>query len=322
MKIIFAGTPDFAAVALEELIKAGHDIAYVLTQPDRPSGRGMKLTPTPVKCVAQEHQIEVLTPETLSFKRDPENSQAILEKLTAAEADVFIVAAYGLILPSAFLTFAKGIGQNHDIHAINIHASLLPRWRGAAPIARAIQSQDPTTGVTLMRMEAGLDTGPMILKEEVAIKPTDTHASLTDDLAHLGAKLLVRGLNQADTLTYEVQPEEGVTYANKLLKDEAPIDWSQPASTLAARIQAFNPFPGSTFVFKDETYKVWQARCVNAPDVSSKTPGEVLCAQGKLWVQCGEGVLEILEIQKPGRRRMETASFLQSSPFTNGDLLS
>lgn len=316
MKIVFAGTPDFAAKALEKLIEAGHEIACVLTQPDRPSGRGMKLTASPVKSLALENNIPVLTPVTLSFKKAPEESERILAELEATGADVFVVAAYGLILPVRFLEFARGVGVDGDIRAINIHASLLPRWRGAAPIARAIESGDATTGVTLMKMEAGLDTGPMIVKAERPILPGHTHATLTDEMAELGADLLVEALSHPDTLTWEAQPEEGVTYAEKLLKTEGPIDWNRPAAAVTRRIMAFNPFPGSTFEKDGLTMKVWLAHAVEGEG----RPGEVIrVTRDELVVACAEGAVSLTELQRPGKRRMDVASFLQSTRFEEGE---
>ena len=232
MKIIFAGTPDFAAVALKHLIDAGHEIALVLSQPDRPSGRGMKLTPSPVKKLALEHGIPVITPVTLSLKKAPEESARIHADLKAVGADLLVVAAYGLILPQAVLDCAKGIGRNGDIRAINIHGSLLPRWRGAAPVARAIESGDAESGVVLMKMEQGLDTGPMIRTVRTPITQEDTSDTLMMRLAELGAELLVESLRTPDELDWTPQPEEGVTYAEKLLKTEAVIDWTLPGNRI------------------------------------------------------------------------------------------
>lgn len=317
MKIIFAGTPDFAAVALQQLIDAGHDIALVLSQPDRPSGRGMKLTPSPVKRLAQDHQIPVLTPATLSLKKAPEESARIHAQLKSIEADLLVVAAYGLILPQAVLDCAKGIGLNKDIKAINIHGSLLPRWRGAAPVARAIEAGDPETGVVLMKMELGLDTGPMIEEVRTPITPQDTADGLMMRLADLGGRLLVDALMRADTLTWVPQPEEGVTYAEKLLKSEAPIDWTQSALSIANKIRAFNPFPGSTFVKDDIIVKVWEAEPID----SHGEPGEILSTKDGLVIACGHGALKATVLQKPGKPRMPASSFLQSLQFTVGELI-
>lgn len=215
MRIAFAGTPAFAAAALSALINAGHEVCLVLTQPDRPSGRGMKLKPSAVKEVALAHGIPVLTPTSLSVKRAPQEAEEALAALENAGAEVLIVAAYGLILPQRALDAARGIGRDGDIKSMNIHGSILPRWRGAAPVQRAIEAGDAVTGITLMKMEAGLDTGPMILKAETAITETDTSATLFERLTEMGAELIVKALEAADTLTWEAQPEEGVTYAEK-----------------------------------------------------------------------------------------------------------
>lgn len=215
MRIAFAGTPAFAAAALSALINAGHEVCLVLTQPDRPSGRGMKLKPSAVKEVALAHGIPVLTPISLSVKRAPQEAEEALAALENAGAEVLIVAAYGLILPQRALDAARGIGRDGDIKSMNIHGSILPHWRGAAPVQRAIEAGDAVTGITLMKMEAGLDTGPMILKAETAITETDTSATLFERLTEMGAELIVKALEAADTLTWEAQPEEGVTYAEK-----------------------------------------------------------------------------------------------------------
>lgn len=218
MRIIFAGTPDFAAVALQALADAGHEIPLVLTQPDRPSGRGMKLTPSPVKVLAQKLGIEVATPFTLSLKKDPDGAAAMHARLKSLNADLLVVAAYGLILPLPVLDCAKGIGKFGDIKALNIHASLLPRWRGAAPIARAIEAGDAETGVTLMKMELGLDTGPMVAEARTPILAEDTTATLTERLASMGANLLVQSLQHANELICTPQPDEGVLYAEAAQK--------------------------------------------------------------------------------------------------------
>ncbi len=317
MKIIFAGTPEFAATALAQLIEAGHEIALVLSQPDRPSGRGMKLTPSPVKTLALQHGIRVLTPLSLSMKRNPEEAAAVMADLEAVEADLLVVAAYGLILPQRVLDCAKGIGQDGSIKALNIHGSILPRWRGAAPVARAIEAGDTETGITLMKMELGLDTGPMIVKETLPIRPEDTHQTLMDSLADLGAKMLVKALEAPETLTYEVQPEDGVTYAEKILKTEAPLDFTLSAKAVAARVQAFNPFPGSTFTAHDTLCKAWCARVAEG----CGKPGEVLEAKKRFVVACGEGAVEFTELQKPGKSRMNAATFLQSVGITVGEVL-
>ena len=317
MKIIFAGTPDFAAEALKQLIEAGHEIPLVLTQPDRPSGRGMKLTPSPVRVLAESHGIRVETPLTLSLKRDPEGAAAMHAELKAVGADLLVVAAYGLILPQAVLDCARGIGKKGDIKALNIHASLLPRWRGAAPISRAIEAGDAETGVTLMKMELGLDTGPMIRKVTTPIANDDTTSTLTERLARLGARLLVEALETPNELDWEVQPDEGVTYADKLLKPESRINWEEPAEVLARRLRAFTPFPGMQFEHAGLAIKVWEAECT-AGDAPA---GTVLSTDDALTVACGSGALRMTVLQKPGKPRMTASAVLQGVDFTVGEVL-
>ena len=317
MRLIFAGTPDFAAVALEALIRAGHEIALVLSQPDRPSGRGMKLTASPVKTLALQHGLPVLTPQTLSLKRDPEGAAAVYETLRNLEADVLIVAAYGLILPAPVFECAKGIGRDRDIRAINIHGSLLPRWRGAAPVARAIEAGDAETGVTLMKMELGLDTGPMISVRSTPITKEDTNATLMDRIAHIGADLLVEALEHPYDLTWTPQPEEGVVYAEKLQKSEGRIDWTQSAEVIARRIRAFTPFPSVYFVHGDLNVKVWEAE----PVAGEGAPGTVLSVKDGLTIACGEGALRATVLQRPGKPRMPAESFLQSLPIEVNEVL-
>ncbi len=315
MKIIFAGTPDFAAVALSRLIDAGHEIALVLSQPDRPSGRGMKLTASPVKSLALQHNLPVITPLTLSLKRAPEEAAAIHAQLRAVDADLLVVAAYGLILPQAVLDCAKGIGKNGDIRAINIHGSILPRWRGAAPVARAIEAGDNETGVTLMKMELGLDTGPMIEMVKTPISSEDTADTLMMRLAELGADLLVEALKTPERLSWVPQPEEGVTYAEKLLKTESSIDWRMPAQAVADKIRAFNPFPGTLFMKDDVPVKIWRAEVTK----DTGEPGEVLSTQNGLTIACGEGALKATLLQRPGKPRMEAHPFLQGMKFIVGE---
>lgn len=317
MRIAFAGTPPFAAAALSALLEAGHEIPLVLTQPDRPSGRGMKLKPSAVKEVALRHGIPVLSPVSLSVRRAPEEAEEALAALEAAQADVLVVAAYGLILPQRALDAARGIGRAGDIKSMNIHGSLLPRWRGAAPVQRAIEAGDAETGITLMKMEAGLDTGPMILQAATPITGEDTSVTLFDRLTRMGAELVVRALEKPGELGWTAQPEEGVTYAEKILKSEAPIDWTQPAEVLARRIRAFNPFPFATARLKGETIKVRAAVAVQG----AGRPGEVLQANSRLVVACGTGALDCTELQRAGKPAMPAAAFVQSTSLTVGDIL-
>jgi methionyl-tRNA formyltransferase len=302
MRIAFAGTPEFAAVALEAILAAGHDVRLVMTQPDRPAGRGQKVLASPVKQLAAKHGIAVHQPERL---RDPATHAPLIE----AAVDVLVVAAYGLILTQAVLDIPRR-------GCINIHASLLPRWRGAAPIQRAIEAGDAATGVTIMRMEAGLDTGPMLLKEVLPIAAEDSAATLHDKLAAQGGRLIVAALARLDSLVPEAQPEVGVTYANKIDKREAEIDWSQPATVIERRIRAFDPFPGSLARLRGETLKLWKATMVAAGGAA----GTVLDvgAEG-IVVACGEGALRLTELQKPGGCRLGAADFLRGFAVTPGE---
>lgn len=302
MKVIFAGTPEFAARALEAIIAAGHTVPLVLTQPDRPAGRGQKLQPSPVKQVALAHGIPVHQPERL---KDP----ATHEPIIAAAADVMVVAAYGLILPQAVLDIPR-----HG--CLNIHGSLLPRWRGAAPIQRAIEAGDAETGITIMQMEAGLDTGPMLIKAVTLITDDDTAATLHDKLAVQGAELIVEALARLPELSATTQPEEGVTYAAKIEKAEAPINWALPAAEIGRRIRAFNPFPGALATSGETPIKVWRAE----PTPGSGTPGTLLkVSDDGIVVACGEAALRLTELQKPGGKRLPVADFLRGFPLQAGD---
>jgi methionyl-tRNA formyltransferase len=301
MKIAFAGTPEFAAVALGALLDAGFDVPLVLSQPDRPAGRGQKLVASPVKQLALAHGIPVHQPERL---KDPATHAPLLE----AAADVLVVAAYGLILPQAVLDIPKRA-------CLNIHASLLPRWRGAAPIQRCLEAGDAETGVTIMQMEAGLDTGPMLLSEAIKIGAGETAATLHDRLATLGGRLIVAALQRFETLAVLPQPAAGVTYASKIDKAEAAIDWRQPASVIERRMRAFDPFPGATARLGEATIKIWRAE----PAVGAGQPGEVLAVVPEgITVACGEGALRLVELQKPGGRRLASADFLHGFPLLAG----
>lgn len=303
MKVAFAGTPEFAASALEAILAAGFEVPLVLTQPDRPAGRGMQLQPSPVKQVALAAGIPVHQPEKL---RTPEQQAP----LAAACCDVLVVAAYGIILPQAVLDLPR-------YGCLNIHASLLPRWRGAAPIHRAIEAGDAETGITIMQMDAGLDTGPMLLKRVEPIQPDDTTGSLHDRLAWIGAELIVEALEAlpAGKLKATPQPAEGVTYAAKIGKAEAAVDWTRPAIEIERAVRAFNPFPGAIATLDGTPVKLWRARAIDA----TGTPGEVLLAEGAgVIVACGEGALCVTELQKPGARRMPAADFLRGMPIAAG----
>jgi len=310
LRVAFAGTPEFAAVALDAILAAGHTVPLVLTQPDRPAGRGMKLQASPVKQLALQHGLPVAQPHSLRLDgKYPDEAAAARDALLAAQPDVMVVAAYGLILPQWTLDLPR-------LGCLNIHGSLLPRWRGAAPIHRAIEAGDAETGITIMQMDAGLDTGDMLLIGAETIRPDDTTAVLHDRLAALGGRLIVQALAQADALVRTPQPTEGVNYAHKIEKAEAAIDWSQPAAVIERRVRAFDPFPGCTFTLHTdkgpEVVKLWRASVVPA----SGTPGEVLHAQGDtLVVACGEQALALHTLQRPGGKRVATREFLQSCPL-------
>jgi methionyl-tRNA formyltransferase len=304
MRVVFAGTPEFARQALVALALAGHAIPLVLTQPDRPSGRGMKPTPSPVKVEAAALQIPIYQPERL---RDPATHGPIRE----AQADMMVVAAYGLILPQAVLDLPR-------FGCLNIHASLLPRWRGAAPIQRAIEAGDKQTGVCIMQMEAGLDTGPVLLTSAVPIAETDTAGSLHDRLAQAGAQAIVEALDRLATLTPFPQPAEGVTYAAKVSKEDARLDWTHPAQVLARKVRAFNPAPGAWTFLNGETLKIWKGVAITG----NGRAGTVLEANPEgLIVACGNDALQVTELQRAGSRRMSVAAFLTGNPLNPGETL-
>ncbi len=316
MRVIFAGTPEFARVALERLLKAGFDVPLVLTQPDRPAGRGMKLQASPVKQCALEHGISMVQP--LSLRLDgkyPEDAAAARQALLDAQADVMVVAAYGLILPQWVLDLPpKG--------CLNIHASLLPRWRGAAPIHRAIEAGDAQTGVTIMQMDIGLDTGDMCLIERLPITATDTTASMHDKLADLGGRMIVEalGLSACGGLPRTPQPAEGVTYAHKIEKAESWMDWRLSAIELDRRLRAFNPFPGGATQCGTEVIKLWAA----TPEAytGSAQPGTVLAADADgVLVACGAGALRLVQLQRAGGKRLAAADFLRGFELPAGALL-
>lgn len=301
MRVAFAGTPEFARVALDAILAAGFIVPLVLTQPDRPAGRGQKLQMSPVKQLALDHGLPVFQPERL---KDP----ATHAPLRDAAADLLVVAAYGLILPQAVLDIPRRA-------CINIHASLLPRWRGAAPIQRAIEAGDAETGVTIMGVEAGLDSGPMLLAESLPIAATDTAAVLHDKLAVLGARLIVEALGRFDGLVPVPQPAEGVTYAAKIDKAEAPLNFRRPAPELARKIRAFNPFPGCLASLDGEQIKIWNGEAVTGQG----QPGTVLkVAADGIVVACGDGALRLTELQKPGGRRLSAADYLRGCPVLPG----
>ena len=315
MKLVFAGTPEFAAVALAKLLAAGHEVVLVLTQPDRPAGRGLKLQASPVKQLAQQHGMAVAQPRSLRLDgKYPDEARTAQQALQAAGADAMVVAAYGLILPQWVLDVpSQG--------CFNIHGSLLPRWRGAAPIHRAIEAGDAQTGVTIMQMDAGLDTGDMLLKQAVPILVTDTTGTLHDKLAELGADLMVKALAQLQqgTLQPVAQPTEGVTYAAKVDKVEASIDWSQPASTVCQRVRAFNPFPGASTLLNGEPLKIWAASVSDQAAPAADVYGQIVAvAQDGIGVAAMNSVVNITELQRPGGKRLGVADFLRGCELQPG----
>jgi methionyl-tRNA formyltransferase len=303
MKIAFAGTPEFAATALKAILAEGFEVPLVLTQPDRPAGRGMQLQASPVKQVALANGIKVDQPERLRT----EEQQA---HLRACAPDVLVVAAYGLILPQVVLDIPR-----HG--CLNIHASLLPRWRGAAPIHRAIEAGDSASGITIMQMEAGLDTGPMILGRSLPIATTDTTSSLHDRLAALGGEMIVEVLHRlaAGPLQATPQPEEGVTYAHKIDKAEAALDFRLDAEVLARKLRAFTPFPGGAASIDGNPLKLWAGHAT----IGSGTPGEILAADAEgVVVACGSGALRLTALQKAGGKRLAAGEFLRGFPLKAG----
>ncbi|MCX8085488.1 MAG: methionyl-tRNA formyltransferase [Rhodocyclaceae bacterium] len=305
MRVAFAGTPEFAAQALAALLAAGFEVPLVLTQPDRPAGRGQRLLPSPVKLLAIEHGLPVHQPEKL---RDPASRQPLIE----AAPDVLVVAAYGLILPQAVLDIPQR-------GCLNIHASLLPRWRGAAPIQRAIEAGDARTGITIMQMDAGLDTGPLLLQEAIDIGAHDTAGSLTARLAELGGRLIVEALRRLDELKPMPQPEVGITYAKKIEKAESALDWRLLAAVIERKLRAFDPHPGCSAQLGDTTLKLWRGEVVQGRGA----PGEILAvAPEGITIACGEGALRLTELQKAGSRRLPAAEFLRGFPLAAGERFS
>ena len=318
MRVIFAGTPEFARIALERIHQAGHTVPLVLTQPDRPAGRGMKLQASAVKQYAQTHGMPVAQPRSLRLDgKYPDDAAQARQAIHDAQADVMVVAAYGLILPQWVLDAMQMAGKNG---CINIHGSLLPRWRGAAPIHRAIEAGDAETGVTIMQMDAGLDTGDMLFRQDFPILETDTTATLHDRVADLGADMVVRTLQEVGHWTPVAQPAHGVTYAHKVEKHEAAIDWTHDATTIVRKVRAFNPFPGATTWLGDESVKVWGA-VVGSTDVlpADAVLGSIcaLAPEG-IAVTAMNSVAILTELQRPGGKRLSAAEFLRGFPLQVG----
>lgn len=307
MKVIFAGTPDFAAAALKAITAAGFEIPLVLTQPDRPKGRGMQLQASPVKQAALDLGLRVAQPEKLR------NNAEALQMLRDVDADVMVVAAYGLILPQDVLDTPK-------YGCLNIHASLLPRWRGAAPIQRAIEAGDAETGVCIMQMDVGLDTGAVVSEHRYAIRDTDTANEVHDALMDLGATAIVCDLQQLQaksSLHATPQPEAGVTYAQKLSKEEAKINWNEAAEVVARKIRAFNPVPTAWTEWQGKPIKIWAAHAV----AQNGSAGTVLAADANgIVVACGSGAICITELQAAGSKRMTAAAFLAGRELAIGAL--
>ncbi len=313
MRVVFAGTPEFAQVALAQLQAAGHDIVLVLTQPDRPAGRGMKLQASPVKQHAVAHGIPVAQPRSLRLDgKFPDDAATAQQALQAAQADVMVVVAYGLILPQWVLDLPRQ-------GCLNIHASLLPRWRGAAPIHRAIEAGDAATGVTIMQMDAGLDTGDMLLVESLPIAPDDTTGSLHDKLADMGGRMVVQALAQPGTLVRTVQPAEGVCYAHKIEKREAAIDWTHSADSIVRRIRAFNPFPGAATTLAGESLKVWAASVSDQVPPADAVLGSIQAVtQDTIAVAAMHSIVNITQVQRPGGKRLAVAEFLRGCALQPG----
>ncbi len=310
MKIIFAGTPEFAVPALVALIDAGHEIVMVLTQPDRPAGRGMQLKASPVKQLALKHNLAIFQPTSLK----PIEVQT---QIAATQADVMIVAAYGLIIPTSVLQMPK-------FGCYNIHASLLPRWRGAAPIHRALLAGDTETGVTIMEVVPALDAGAMVSKSIVQITDNDTTQSLHDKLASIGAELMLQAMQNlasSGVLTSTIQDESLVTYAHKLEKAEAAINWHTSAVEISRQVRGFNPFPVATAQFRGETCRIWFAKTISS-DINKNSAGEIIGLEGGINVCCGTDILQITELQMPGGKRQTAQQFAQGQHVKTGDFFS
>ncbi len=310
LNLVFMGTPPFAATILEALIAAGHRIRAVYTQPPRPAGRGHRPQPSPVQLLAMQHRIAVFCPVSLR----PHEAQA---EFAARGADAAVVAAYGLILPRQILASPR-------LGCLNVHASLLPRWRGAAPIQRALLAGDSETGITIMQMEEGLDTGPILLQQAVPILPGTTAADLSGELAALGARLIVDALDgvAGGMLAARPQPQEGVTYAHKIRREDGRLDWRLPAPVLARQVRALDPWPGAFFegprlTGEGEHIRVLAAR--TSPDIAAHTPGTVL--DDELSIACSEGVLQPMRVQRPGRAALDVPAFLRGHPIAAGTVL-
>ena len=322
LRVVFAGTPEFARVALEHIYGSGHQVVMVMTQPDRPAGRGMNLQASPVKQFAVEKQIKVIQPTSLRLdgKYSAEATNA-LKELSECEFDVMVVAAYGLILPKEVFEIAE---KPNRAGCLNIHASLLPRWRGAAPIHRAIEAGDSATGIAIMQMDLGLDTGPVISMKEIPISDKETTASLHDSLALLGGEMIVKALNDFELngeLVSKPQAIDGVTYAKKILKEEARIDWTAKAKEIDQKIRAFNPFPGALFEKNELMIKAWFSK-LSSVSKTSHRPGEILdISRDGVEVAAGLGSILLVELQKPGGKKAPADQLAKAMGWQVGDVL-
>ena len=315
-RIVFAGTPEFARVALKALHQAGLEIPLVLTQPDRPGGRGMRLQASPVKAYALQHGLPLMQPPGLGAKYDAAAGQ-VRQAITRIAPDLMVVAAYGLLLPAWLLELPRW-------GCMNIHASLLPRWRGAAPIHRAIEAGDAQSGVSIMQMDAGLDTGDILLAQSVAIAAHETSGSLHDKLADLGARLMLDALQMRaqERLPRTAQPIQGLSYARKIEKHEALIDWNSQSALIERRVRAFNPFPGCSTQLGEESIKVWGAALAEQELAPGTQAGTVLrLEEDAIVVAAADGALGLTQLQRAGGKRLAAAEFLRGFPITTGSVL-
>ena len=321
LKVVFAGTPEFARVALEAVVHAGHDVVMVMTQPDRPAGRGMQLHASPVKQFAIEKNIPVIQPTSLKVSGQyGDEARDALSRLQDLDFDVMVVAAYGLILPQEVFDIAERAGR---AGCLNIHASLLPRWRGAAPIHRAIEAGDCETGIAIMQMDLGLDTGAVIAMNRMPIAANETTATLHDALAKMGALMIVETLNRfvrERSLKSAPQALEGITYAHKIMKDEAKIDWQKDAKAIDLKIRAFNPFPGATLLDGESVIKVWRSSLID--DESRSVPGTIIdIAQDGVQIAGGKGSILLTELQRAGGKKMSASQLAQTLGWKPGQVL-
>jgi methionyl-tRNA formyltransferase len=321
LKVVFAGTPEFARVALEAIVHAGHEVVMVMTQPDRPAGRGLQLQASPVKQLALEKNIPVMQPTSLKLSGQyGDEAREALSRLQELDFDVMVVAAYGLILPQEVFDIAEQAGR---AGCLNIHASLLPRWRGAAPIHRAIEAGDLETGIAIMQMDLGLDTGAVIAMNNMPIGANETTATLHDSLARMGAMMIVETLNrfaQERSLMSEPQAHEGITYAHKIMKDEAKIDWQKDAKVIDLKIRAFNPFPGAILLDGESIIKVWRSSLID--ERLQSEPGKIInITQDGVQLACGKGGLLVTELQRAGGKKMSAAQLAQALGWKPGQVL-